>query len=517
MAPERGDIIWKNLTVRPKNKRCRCIGVNGVVMLVLFFFTTPITMISGLLTVSQPSTADEADHTASSEEARKFLYDVATFGDDWPWLLRKWVREYIPTWSLLATTLTVLTVMEIFTTFEKYNLKSEVQKAIGWKTYLFLVANIFLLPSILLDSVDGFVDLILGGGNLFELLSKVHSEGNGSFYTCIVVQFWLTSTPYQLHRLHEKIVEYFGAAIAVTVDEKLKAALPRPHEYGFHYGYQLLIFTITLVYSADSPIIVVCGLGYFSLKHCVDKYNILYVRPHTYGNTNMYTGMILGFVIIAILIFQAALGGFFLGRISEASIHGFKRSMLVTLSILPFVYTWIYYGGFVRKLFFSDADLPAWCFGSNVTKIENMLGIHGTRMKQLHGLDGDGMISDDEDDEDDDDEADDSGGGVGGETLNGSGPSIRFPDLETVEEEAYVADADDEEAPRELSPEDEARMSGLAGQDDTPGAKTYRFNRRRQRWATAIDLNKMVSSARARARAARFFLVTIRLTFCYRR
>ena len=133
MAPERGDVIWTNLSVSPKEKRARVCGVNSLVMMVLFFFTTPITMLAGLLTLSQPSSATEADHAAHTEEARTFLYDVATFGDGWPWLLRKWVREYIPTWSLLLTTLSILTAMEVFTQFERHALQSEIQKAIGWK------------------------------------------------------------------------------------------------------------------------------------------------------------------------------------------------------------------------------------------------------------------------------------------------------------------------------------------------------------------------------------------------
>eukprot|EP01052_Picozoa_sp_SAG31_P021839 SAG31_NODE_1708_length_7482_cov_15.400108_3_plen_255_part_00 len=122
-APECGDIIWKNLSVRPEERRARTCGVNLLVLMVLFFFTTPITMLAGLLTLSQPSHAEDAEHASHTEDARAFLYNVATVGDGWPWLLRKWVREYIPTWSLLCTTLTVLTVMEFFTKFERHSLQ----------------------------------------------------------------------------------------------------------------------------------------------------------------------------------------------------------------------------------------------------------------------------------------------------------------------------------------------------------------------------------------------------------
>jgi hypothetical protein len=51
----------------------------------------------------------------------------------------------------------------------------------------------------------------------------------------------------------------------------------------------MLIFSIGLVFSADAPLIVPWGLLYFACKHQVDKYNIMYVRPHEYANSNSFT------------------------------------------------------------------------------------------------------------------------------------------------------------------------------------------------------------------------------------
>ena len=148
----------------------------------------------------------------------------------------------------------------------------------------------------------------------------------------------------------------------------------------------MLIFTISLVYSADSPIIVICGLGYFSTKHCVDKYNMLNVRPNEYANTNNYSGMLLAFIIIAVLIFQAAMGGFFVGHIGEVGIDGVFGSVLKLIAILPFLYTLVYYGKFVRSVIITDAELPAWCFGRRMTQVETALGLHSKQVRQLHGL-----------------------------------------------------------------------------------------------------------------------------------
>jgi hypothetical protein len=286
-APESGDIIWSNMKVRPKATHCRVCVVNSVVCMFLIFFTTPITMLSGLLAASEP--ADTAKIQGHTDKAREFLYDAATFGEEWPWILRKWVRDFAPSFTLLCGTLTVLSALEFFTSLERHNLKSQVQRAIAWKTFLFLIISIFLLPSILLDSFDAALHMFFSGSeDIFSVLGRVHGEGNGSFYTCIVLQS-TGVVPLQLHRLHEILIGRLATLTSVTPEEKKKGRRPWPHEYGYHYGYMMLVFTIALVFSADSPLIVPCGTVYFLIKHFVDKYNMMHVRPHEYANTNTFT------------------------------------------------------------------------------------------------------------------------------------------------------------------------------------------------------------------------------------
>ena len=345
--------------------------------------------------------------------------------------------------------------------------------------------------------------------------------------------------PYQLHRLHEIAVERILSFMAVTNDEKRKARTARPHEYGFHYGYQLLIFTITLVYSADSPIIVICGLGYYCTKHCVDKWNILNVRPNEYANTNGYAGMVLGFIIIAVLIFQAAMGGFFIGHIHASGIDGVLGSFLTVVASLPFFYTGIYYGSFIRKLFVSDDELPVWCFGKRVTQVETALGLHSSAVRELYGYSDEENSDDGDDDADHDDDgtANDEGhadrtmstsnigvsfGGGGGPHLGLNSRSMSAPALQAIgiASQSVGATSEDERA----GGEEEAVSGGDANGDaaevgghvkfgrtrfqteivspatgpatspaTSPGtaAKKYKFNKQRQRWATDVNLNRV--------------------------
>ena len=47
-------------------------------------------------------------------------------------------------------------------------------------------------------------------------------------------------------------------------------------QFGFNYGWMLLIFALTAAYAVICPIITPFGLFYLVMKHGVDRYNLYY-------------------------------------------------------------------------------------------------------------------------------------------------------------------------------------------------------------------------------------------------
>jgi hypothetical protein len=80
----------------------------------------------------------------------------------------------------------------------------------------------------------------------------------------------------------------------------------------------MLIFAIALTFSIMSPLLLPLALIYFVAKHCVDKYNLLYVRPRDRGlqNSGAFSSTLAAFVVLALLLYQLTMMIFFMSRIT---------------------------------------------------------------------------------------------------------------------------------------------------------------------------------------------------------
>ena len=72
----------------------------------------------------------------------------------------------------------------------------------------------------------------------------------------------------------------------ITREEKRRARAKEPvvspGAGGEETAPQLLIFTITMVYSTMAPLIILFGMVYFALSYVISKYNFLHVWKKEY-------------------------------------------------------------------------------------------------------------------------------------------------------------------------------------------------------------------------------------------
>lgn len=55
-------------------------------------------------------------------------------------------------------------------------------------------------------------------------------------------------------------------------------------EISFHIAFVQVVYTMTLLYSLISPIIIFFGALFFTIKYFVDKYNLVFVYPKLYDS-----------------------------------------------------------------------------------------------------------------------------------------------------------------------------------------------------------------------------------------
>ena len=374
-APDHEDIRWETLHVGRGERVLRSIFINLLIGVLLFFCTTPIAFFNKLhaLTVSgeieatlaaaQLGFASGSDGFAAAENSSAsallgfvqgpastmlglnasdtaagplvmssgmtLLQEISTLGDSWPEVIRSMVFDYLPSLIMLGLNLAVLVAMEIpARSFEMKPTHSEIEASIAWRTYAFLLLSMLVMPTVSMDAASTLFFELLGPHaedaeeHVTQSLSLAwfsSKEGDISDHCAtIILQSALVSCAYQLVRVHEVLGGWVLRSLAVTNAEKEQAMVPWAHEYGYHLAYSMLIFVIGLGFSVISPLLLPLTAFYFCTKHCVDKYNLLYVRPQDSGlqNSGAFAENLESFVVIALLAYQLLMSFFFVSRIA---------------------------------------------------------------------------------------------------------------------------------------------------------------------------------------------------------
>ncbi|KAL6080633.1 Transmembrane protein 63C [Balamuthia mandrillaris] len=296
MAPEPEDIVWTNLGIGKWEQRFRLAFVNFVLMLFLTFFTTPVSITSMFKGMNDG---------ALVKSAQSAFHDI--LGSD-----GAFVFAYLPTLMLLLVTSILPLIIWASSNLEGHHTNSATHKSLAVKTYVFLLFNVLILPGLWLTSINALAIASWNNrSNLFSILDSLFLPTSGAFYINSITQFAILGSLVEVLRLPERLWALWQKWNAVTEMEKAKAVtFAYPHEYGMQYAFMITLFATSFVYSITTPLIVPFGLMYFGIKHFVDLYSLVYVRPRTFESDGSMNWVVLKAVLVTCFLFQIAMSLF---------------------------------------------------------------------------------------------------------------------------------------------------------------------------------------------------------------
>ncbi|KAJ8923776.1 hypothetical protein NQ315_010358 [Exocentrus adspersus] len=290
-APSPSDINWENLEISYRNWYSKAIIINCLLFLILFFLTTPVIFVN----------------TFNKLIARdKFITK-----------LNPVVSEFLPTLVLLCMSAVMPVIVAYTDEWMSHWTKSKQNHATMYKTFIFLLFMILILPSLGLTSAQAFLESIQPQ-NITLRWDCIFLADKGAFFVNYVITSALIGTALELLRFPElamyawRLLRIKSEAEKTTIRKEILSEFP----FGIHYAWTLLIFTVSTVYSLTCPLITPFGLLYLGLKHLVDKYNIYYVyRPITMSEEGQQIhGDAVIMVRIAIILLQLITAVFFFIR-----------------------------------------------------------------------------------------------------------------------------------------------------------------------------------------------------------
>ena len=101
---------------------------------------------------------------------------------------------------------------------------------------------------------------------------------------------------------------------------------------------------------------------YFCAKHVVDKYNLLYVRPHTLKNSGAFAKTLESFIIIALLFYQLNMTLFFYVRLElRSDVVGASSVALLCLAAGLLLLSLVFYLGILQRALCPYSGAGATC------------------------------------------------------------------------------------------------------------------------------------------------------------
>uniref|UniRef100_A0A3Q3QBH3 Transmembrane protein 63C n=1 Tax=Monopterus albus TaxID=43700 RepID=A0A3Q3QBH3_MONAL len=275
-APAPSDIIWENLSVCGSRWWLRCVLLNILLFLLLFFLTTPAIIVN---------TMDKFNVTSPVESLR--------------------VR-FFPTLLLWAFSVLLPFIVYYSAFFESHWTRSGENQVTMHKCFLLLVFMVIILPSLGLSSLDLFFTWLFDVNFLEEKNVKfqcVFLPDNGAFFVNYVITSSLIGTSMELLRIPALTVYALRLCFAKSQAERIHVKRSQAYEFqfGLEYAWTMCIFAVSMTYSITCPIITPFGLLYIILKHLVDRYNIYYAYVPTKLNQQIHRVAISQVIVAPIL------------------------------------------------------------------------------------------------------------------------------------------------------------------------------------------------------------------------
>ncbi|XP_042245157.1 calcium permeable stress-gated cation channel 1 isoform X1 [Thunnus maccoyii] len=279
-APAPNDIIWENLSVCGSRWWLRCVLLNILLFLLLFFLTTPAIIVN---------TMDKFNVTRPVESLRSPV-----------------ITQFFPTLLLWAFSVLLPFIVYYSAFFESHWTRSGENQVTMHKCFFLLVFMVIILPSLGLSSLDLFFTWLFDVNFLDESDVKfqcVFLPDNGAFFVNYVITSSLIGTAMELLRIPALTVYALRLCFAKSQAERIHVKRSQAYEFqfGLEYAWTMCIFAVSVTYSITCPIITPFGLLYVILKHMVDRYNIYYAYVPTKLNQRIHRAAISQVILAPIL------------------------------------------------------------------------------------------------------------------------------------------------------------------------------------------------------------------------
>ncbi|WWC87012.1 uncharacterized protein L201_001895 [Kwoniella dendrophila CBS 6074] len=297
LAPEPRDVVWSKVSMTKREAQIRDFFVMGTTGVFFLFWFVPVSSLATLL---------------SYEEIKKIMPWLANIIDASP-RLAAIVQNSLPLLALTIFNGLLPFFLEWLSYMQGFKSRSATEYSLLKKYHLFLLISVlfvFLLTTTYIAIVRDFVDSPMKIPQ--KLASALQGANVRNFMVSYVMLQALGLMPLQLLNMGPLLTLGYSRALSTkTPRDYAEANAPPMLNYGWVYPQALLVFTITLVYSVMSPLILVFGAIYFGVAYLVYKYKLLFIYFKPYESNGEAWRITFARTLWALILFQLFMTGLF--------------------------------------------------------------------------------------------------------------------------------------------------------------------------------------------------------------
>ncbi|KAG2182334.1 hypothetical protein INT43_007264 [Umbelopsis isabellina] len=346
IAPAADDVIWGNLGMNLAVRRTKRIIGMALYWALVFLWIIPITALSA---------------TSNIKNFLRLVDPSSTFATNFPilvGLIEQWFTPIV--FSLFFTLFPYL--LRYLSQQQGYISQTSLDRQVLSKLYAFFIINnlcVFSLSNMLIAIYGQIMDIIVHQGSGAHLAETVSQNVNQlAMNLTSVSNFWIATETTKALGITMDLAQLVPL-VTITLRKFVTRPSPRqlqeiakPSEFGYPQNYNLLLFffTVGLVFSVMSPLIIPFTLAYFVIATMTFRYLLLYVYETKIETGGRMWRVVFNRVLASTILFQIVM----IGVLNLKGGH-LQSYTLIPLPFLTLLYKYLCSRQFDKK---SDMYIP---------------------------------------------------------------------------------------------------------------------------------------------------------------
>ncbi|KAH3675795.1 hypothetical protein WICPIJ_009248 [Wickerhamomyces pijperi] len=315
MAPVIRDVNWSNIVLSRNERRWSGYFIGVVIFIVSVGLVYPVSYTAGLLNIAT---------------IKKHFPAIGSYLEHHEWV-RGLVTVLLPTYLFTLMNVVIPYAYDWLCSKQRFVSREEQTVSAVRMNFFYLFVNLFLVFTVV--GVRGnYRDFIQDGTKLATQLS-LSLNSLSLFYTDLVILQGIGLFPFKLLILGSLMQFTYHRHTSFTARDLSKLYISPKFVISQHLPQPMLIFIITLIYSAQSLAILLASVIYFSFGYVVYKYQLCYCYATLESTQGKLWALIYRRVIFGLLLTHFVMIGTVVGVDSNTKGYSAMLGLVVLAGV----------------------------------------------------------------------------------------------------------------------------------------------------------------------------------------